>query len=141
MGLADCPYCSHSFIPNNKGDIVDYGPSEVTCPSCGKVMMVSAEADLLFDTEKISEEDQAKKGTVVRRHVHISIQDALTWDDDKILTVLETEDGSYQSPEETRRELREDLKNGITVISSVDCNNKNPDGTCAGHPKSTSGGL
>lgn len=58
MGYTVCPYCEHEFVPDDYGDIVDIGNAKEECPKCERTMLIRAEMDIDFYTEKLPEKKE-----------------------------------------------------------------------------------
>lgn len=69
-------------------------------------------------------------------HIYIDIKQALDeWSDKQLTTVFTGENGKSISVHEIRADLYEKLEAGETKFTAGNCNNKHPDGSCAGHDK------
>ncbi len=70
----------------------------------------------------------------MRFHVHVDIKQALEeWDDKQLTTIFHGEDGESLSVHVIKTDLYKRLESGELKLSAGDCDNKNPDGSCAGH--------
>lgn len=65
-------------------------------------------------------------------HIHIPLHVLLGYSDKKLGEVVTHPDGVQAA----RAELREMQLMGKTVLAAGKCDNKHPDGSCAGHPTS-----
>ena len=63
-------------------------------------------------------------------HIHIPVDSLLGMSDKELMETVNHPDGS----EGARSELHEMQKEGISCLVVGDCDNKKPDGSCAGHP-------
>jgi len=63
-------------------------------------------------------------------HIHMDIKPLLQLDDKQFSETVSHPDG----PAAAREDLQEMLKRGITkLVCDRECDNRNPDGSCAGH--------
>lgn len=67
-------------------------------------------------------------------HIYIDIKQALDeWDDKQLTTVFHDENGESLSVHEIKTDLYKRLESGELKLTAGDCDNKKPDGSCAGH--------
>ena len=70
----------------------------------------------------------------MKYHVHVDSKQALEeWSEKQLTTVFSGEKGETLSVHEIRADLYKRLEAGETKISAGNCDNKHPDGSCAGH--------
>lgn len=66
-------------------------------------------------------------------HIHFNTAALLNMSDKKLRDMFQdAKTGDHVPPDELREILRADLRKGHTYFCT--CDNRNPDGSCAGHP-------